>query len=160
MQAANGDFYGTAVGGGTANDGVIFKVTPTGTLTVLYNFCSVDDCADGSEPNAGMILGTDGNFYGTTISGGAHNDGTIFQMSAAGKVTVLYSFCSLSGCADGESPYSGLIQSTDGNFLWYYFRWWRRTEWWHRVQAVDGAEAFCGSSAGLREGWGAGQHSG
>jgi uncharacterized repeat protein (TIGR03803 family) len=116
VQAANGNFYGTAVGGGTANDGVIFKMTPTGTLTVLYNFCSADDCADGSEPNAGMILGTDGNFYGTTISGGAHNDGTIFQMTAAGKVTVLYSFCSQSGCADGENPYSGLIQSTDGNF--------------------------------------------
>lgn len=116
VQSPNGDFYGTAVGGGPAGDGTIFKMTPTGSLTVLYNFCSQSDCADGSQPNAGMILGTDGNFYGTTISGGANNRGAIFQITPGGTFKVLYSFCSQSGCADGESPYSGLIQSTNGNF--------------------------------------------
>ena len=116
VQGANGNFYGTAVGGGPANDGNIFQMTPTGTLTVLYNFCSQSNCDDGSQPNAGMILGTDGNFYGTTISGGANNDGVIFQLSPTGTFKTLYSFCSEPGCADGESAYSGLIQATDGNF--------------------------------------------
>jgi uncharacterized repeat protein (TIGR03803 family) len=81
----DGDFYGTALTGGPASEGTIYKATPNGTLTVLYNFCSQSNCADGSTPNAGMILGTDGN-------------------------------CSQAGCADGESSYSTLIQATDGNF--------------------------------------------
>jgi uncharacterized repeat protein (TIGR03803 family) len=112
----DGDFYGTTLSGGPASDGNIFKVTPAGTLTALYNFCSQDNCADGSQPNAGMILGTDGNFYGTTISGGATNHGSIFQLTPGGTFKVLYSFCSQAGCADGESSYSALIQATDGNF--------------------------------------------
>ena len=112
----DGDFYGTTLSGGPAGDGNIFKVTPAGTLTALYNFCSQDNCADGSQPNAGMILGTDGNFYGTTISGGATNHGSIFQLTPGGTFKVLYSFCSQAGCADGESSYSALIQATDGNF--------------------------------------------
>jgi uncharacterized repeat protein (TIGR03803 family) len=116
VQGSDGDFYGTAVGGGPANDGVIFKLTSTGTLTVLYNFCSQSDCADGSEPNSGLILATDGNFYGTTISGGANNQGTIFQLTPGGTFKVLYSFCSQAGCTDGETAYSALIQATDGNF--------------------------------------------
>ena len=111
-----GDFYGTALSGGPANDGTIFKMSPSGTLTVLYNFCSESNCADGSTPNAGMTLGTDGNLYGTTIFGGATNGGTIFQITPGGTFNVLYSFCSQTGCADGESSYSGLIQATDGNF--------------------------------------------
>jgi uncharacterized repeat protein (TIGR03803 family) len=116
VQAPNGDFYGTTVGGGTANDGTIFKMTPNGTLTSLYNFCSQSNCADGSMPNAGMILGTDGNFYGTTIYGGATNQGTIFQITPGGTYKALYSFCSQAGCADGIFSYSRLIQATDGNF--------------------------------------------
>jgi uncharacterized repeat protein (TIGR03803 family) len=63
-----------------------------------------------------MILGTDGNFYGTTIYGGATNRGTIFQITPAGAYKVLYSFCSQSGCTDGASSYSRLIQATDGKF--------------------------------------------
>jgi uncharacterized repeat protein (TIGR03803 family) len=116
VQAPDGDFYGTTVGGGPANDGTIFKMTPSGTLTSLYSFCSQSNCADGSMPNAGMILGTDGNFYGTTIYGGATNQGTIFQITPAGAYKVLYSFCSQSGCTDGASSYSRLIQATDGKF--------------------------------------------
>jgi uncharacterized repeat protein (TIGR03803 family) len=63
-----------------------------------------------------MILGTDGNFYGTTVFGGATNHGAIFQITPGGTFKVLYSFCSQAGCADGESSYSTLIQATDGNF--------------------------------------------
>jgi uncharacterized repeat protein (TIGR03803 family) len=112
----DGNFYGTALTGGLANEGTIFKATPDGTLTVLYSFCSQSNCADGSTPNAGMILGTDGNFYGTTIFGGASNGGTIFQITPGGTFKTLYSFCSQADCADGETSYSTLIQATDGDF--------------------------------------------
>ncbi len=112
----NGDLYGTTVGGGAPNDGVIYKIAPDGSFTLLYTFCSQSFCTDGSLPNAGMILGTDGNFYGTTIYGGANNQGTIFQMTPAGVYKTLYSFCSQGGCADGASSYSALIQAPDGNF--------------------------------------------
>jgi uncharacterized repeat protein (TIGR03803 family) len=116
VQTPNGDIYGTTVGGGTANDGTIFKMTAENTLTSLYSFCIESNCADGSEPDAGMILGTDGNFYGTTVYGGANNQGEIFQITPEGAFKVLYSFCSEAGCADGRSSYSRLIQATDGNF--------------------------------------------
>jgi uncharacterized repeat protein (TIGR03803 family) len=63
-----------------------------------------------------LILGTDGNFYGTTVYGGANDQGAIFQITPEGAYKVLYSFCSQAGCADGRSSYSRLIQATDGNF--------------------------------------------
>jgi uncharacterized repeat protein (TIGR03803 family) len=91
-------------------------MTAGGVLTSLYSFCIESNCADGSEPDAGMILGTDGNFYGTTVYGGANNQGEIFQITPEGAFKVLYSFCSEAGCADGRSSYSRLIQATDGNF--------------------------------------------
>jgi uncharacterized repeat protein (TIGR03803 family) len=116
VQTPNGEIYGTTVGGGAANEGTIFKMTAGGVLTSLYSFCIESNCADGSEPDAGMILGTDGNFYGTTVYGGANNQGEIFQITPEGAFKVLYSFCSEAGCADGRSSYSRLIQATDGNF--------------------------------------------
>ena len=114
--AANGNLYGTTASGGTANDGSIFEVTPNGKQITLYSFCSQSFCGDGSIPNAGLILGTDGNFYGTTVYGGANNQGTIFQITPSGAYKVLYSFCSQTGCADGSNSYSQLMQGTDGNF--------------------------------------------
>ena len=69
--------------------------------------------ADGTNPYASLIQGTDGNFYGTTSSGGNFNFGTVFQMTPSGAVTVLHAF---TGGTDGGSPYASLIQATDGNF--------------------------------------------
>jgi uncharacterized repeat protein (TIGR03803 family) len=119
--ATNGDFYGTTSGGGANGQGTVFKITPSGTLTTLYSFCSLSNCADGGEPEAGLIQATNGNFYGTTAVGGANggdgeNYGTVFEITPKGKLTTLYSFCSLSDCADGFFPIAGLVQATDGNF--------------------------------------------
>jgi uncharacterized repeat protein (TIGR03803 family) len=116
MQAINGNFYGTTKAGGTHEQGTIFKITPSGKLTILYDFCSESGCADGENPAAGLIQGTDGNFYGTTNGGGAHNQGTVFKITPQGALTTLYSFCSLSACADGYHPDAPLIQGNDGNF--------------------------------------------
>jgi uncharacterized repeat protein (TIGR03803 family) len=119
IQATDGDFYGTTLYGGANYGGNVFKITPGGTLTTLYSFCSQGpDCADGYEPEAALVQATDGNFYGTT-SGGVfavatpRNGGTVFKITPGGTLTTLYSFCI--SCADGSNPTAGLVQGRDGN---------------------------------------------
>ncbi len=117
VQASDGNFYGTTYGGGAhGTGGTVFKITPSGTLTTLYSFCSRMSCTDGSGPSAGLVQASDGNFYGTTVNGGAYNLGTIFQITPAGTLTTLHSFCAGYPCDDGSSPYSTLAQSSDGKF--------------------------------------------
>ena len=115
-QGADGNFYGTTFYGGANGDGTVFKLTPQGSLTTLYSFCPQANCADGQHPQAGLVQGTDGNLYGTTSYGGADAHGTVFKITLQGKVTTLHSFCSLANCTDGDTPYAGVIQGTDGNF--------------------------------------------
>ncbi|HSY90322.1 MAG TPA: choice-of-anchor D domain-containing protein [Candidatus Binatus sp.] len=142
IQGSNGNFYGTTISGGKYGQGTIFKVTTTGTLTTLYSFCAIgSDCTDGAQPGAGVIVGSDGNFYGTTIGGGiagtydecggANNlggapaiftCGTVFKLTPNGGLTTLYTFCSPSNvvngnsCGDGSNPEAALIQDGEGNF--------------------------------------------
>jgi uncharacterized repeat protein (TIGR03803 family) len=119
VQGADGNFYGTTSQGtesGTTAYGTVFKVTPSGTLTLLYIFCSLNGCADGANPYAGPVEGSDGNFYGTTYSGGANNGGTVFKITPDGTLTTLYAFCSQPSCTDGAYPTAGVIQGADGNF--------------------------------------------
>ncbi|MFY9742194.1 MAG: choice-of-anchor tandem repeat GloVer-containing protein [Candidatus Sulfotelmatobacter sp.] len=110
------NFYGTSSTGGAHGSGTVFEMTPTGTLTTIYSFCTATNCTDGASPIAGMILATNGNLYGTTSSGGAHASGTVFEMGSNDKLTTLYSFCSQTNCTDGADPVAELIQGTDGNF--------------------------------------------
>jgi uncharacterized repeat protein (TIGR03803 family) len=119
VQGTDGNLYGTTEGGGANGEGTVFKVTPTGTLTTLYSFCAKTNCTDGSVPFGGLVLGTDGNFYGTTSAGGISADpcggncGTVFKITPAGKLTTLHSFDSTDGYA---TPYGPLVQATNGNF--------------------------------------------
>lgn len=122
LQATNGDLYGTTYAGGAHQRGTAFRITPGGKLTTLYNFCAKKNCTDGSGPRAGVIQGTDGNFYGITDSGGATSTqgqaGTVFKLTPNGKLTTLYSFCAdgtFPNCPDGYLP-AGLMQSTNGEF--------------------------------------------
>jgi uncharacterized repeat protein (TIGR03803 family) len=116
VQAADGNFYGTTAGGGAGNNGTVFKITRKGKLTTLHKFCSRTNCADGGYPYAGLVQGDDGNFYGTTVYGGAYQGGTVFKITPGGKLSTLYSFCALLECKDGEEPFAGLVQGSDGNF--------------------------------------------
>lgn len=89
----------------------MFKITPKGTLTTLHTFVG----ADGANPAAALVQATNGSFYGTTTNGGANGDGVVFKVTRSGSLTTLHSFCAQTGCADGEHPYAGLIQATDGS---------------------------------------------
>ena len=115
VQATNGDFYGTTYMGGSKGDGEVFKVTPSGALTTHHSFCSQSGCTDGKNPFAGLIQGIDGNLYGTTLEGGAKGFGTVFKITPSGTFKTLHSFCTQSGCPDGQFPQTGLVQATNGN---------------------------------------------
>ena len=80
VQGTDGNFYGTTAFGGTHFRGTAFKIDATGNLTTLQSFSGPP--SEGSVPFAGVIQGTDGNFYGTTAAGGAHGEGTVFQLTS------------------------------------------------------------------------------
>lgn len=117
LQAMDGNFYGVTEDGGSSQSGTIFKMTPGGTLTTLYIFspCSPNGCTNGSQPQAGLIQGKDGNLYGTTGGGGANNGGTIFQLTPAGALTTLHSFARYAGdSTNGLNPEGTLLQAGNG----------------------------------------------
>jgi uncharacterized repeat protein (TIGR03803 family) len=123
VRDAAGNLYGTTAVGGAecpfpvnGTCGVVFKLSPSGTETVLHTFTGEED---GGIPRAGLIRDSTGNLYGTTQWGGSGHPcagegntcGVVFQLNPNGTETVLYSF---SG-ADGGQPYAGLIQDAEGN---------------------------------------------
>ena len=116
-----GNLYGTTSEGGyyPTGKGVVFKIAPDGTETVLYAFCRTG-CSDGANPEAGLIGDSAGNLYGTTYDGGSGCDscgggGTVFRLEPNGTETVLYNFCSKSACSDGYQPEAGVIRDGAGN---------------------------------------------
>jgi uncharacterized repeat protein (TIGR03803 family) len=118
VPGADGNLYGiTSNGGGGNGGGTFFTMTPSGTVTTLYNFCpGPDNCPDGAQPVA-LMLATDGNFYGLAGSGGANGAGTIFQITPSGTLTTEHSFDTTDGFV-GNNSYDGpmLIQDTNGTF--------------------------------------------
>jgi uncharacterized repeat protein (TIGR03803 family) len=113
VQGGDGNFYGTTSQGGTNNDGIIFRISPGGVYTNLYSFAGAP--TDGGAPYAGLVLGRDGNFYGTTAGGGTNiYGGTVFRFNPnTSSETLLYSFDSY---PDGNTPQAALVQGSDGNF--------------------------------------------
>ncbi|MGH6888639.1 MAG: choice-of-anchor tandem repeat GloVer-containing protein [Rhizomicrobium sp.] len=118
--------YGTTLYGGENNDGysgTVYQIAPRRSgkkwkESVVWQFCSQANCADGSEPHNGLVTNTTGNLYGVTFAGGNGNDdGVAFQLSRSGKgwnETVLYDFCSAANCADGTNPESPLLPTASG----------------------------------------------
>jgi uncharacterized repeat protein (TIGR03803 family) len=115
VQGSDGNFYGVTPGGGRYSNGTLFRMSPAGQVSVLYNFAGQP--SDGSAPLAALIQASDGNFYGTTSSGGANNGGTAFRFTLSGAESVLYSFGPLFGASAGDAsdPHSALVQASDGN---------------------------------------------
>ena len=115
VEGPDGNLYGSTFFGGSANSGTIFKMTPGGSLTTLYTFCTQANCPDGYAPEP-LMMGSDGNLYGSTLGGGTDDTGTLFKITPGGTLTTLYHFCSQPACSDGHGVYSALIQGMDGNF--------------------------------------------
>jgi uncharacterized repeat protein (TIGR03803 family) len=110
VQGLDGNFYGTTSAGGGNGGGTAFKITPGGALTTLHNFTGGED---GSGPMPGVVLATNGDFYGVNSNGGADGGGAAFKITPGGTVTPLLGF---SGGAEGANPNSALVQATSGNF--------------------------------------------
>jgi uncharacterized repeat protein (TIGR03803 family) len=113
----DGNFYGTTFSGGSNNFGTVFQVTTNGVLASLYTFTNG---LDGSSPQAGLVLGSDGSFYGTAEGGGSNNTGTIFRITTSGNFTPLYSFSAIDANgynSDGALPEASLVQGA-GGFLY------------------------------------------
>ena len=110
---ASGNLYGTTSQGGTQNDGTVFKITQTGTITILHSFTGTQQGSDGAEPYAGLTIDSSGNLYGTTYYGGKYNMGTVFKTTSGGTTTVLYSFSGVG--SDGSNPWGGVVRDSSGN---------------------------------------------
>jgi uncharacterized repeat protein (TIGR03803 family) len=112
-----GNLYGTTEYGGTGECsrgcGTVFELTPSGTETILHSFNSVNDGTDGISPLAPLVRDTEGNLYGTTVSGGIYGVGTVFEVTSSGTETILHSFAETA--TDGGRPYGGLVMDTQGN---------------------------------------------
>jgi uncharacterized repeat protein (TIGR03803 family) len=116
IQETDGNFYGTTYNGGRSLNcpggcGTVFRMTPKGIVTTLYEF----SVRFGKNPQRGVIQGSDGNLYGTAEFGGSYHQGVVFKLTPQG-ITVLHSFGDPSVLKDGVQPYAGLVQATDGNF--------------------------------------------
>lgn len=110
IQDRDGNLYGTTEkGGANAGVGTVFQFSSKGEFTTLHTFAG----PDGASPFAGLVQGSDGNFYGTTENGGSNSAGTVFQITPAGNFNSLHSFTG--AATDGGSPKAGLIQGADGN---------------------------------------------
>ena len=107
-----GNLFGTTFNGGANDYGTVFEVTPSGTETILHSF-GPSGIGEAGEPNGSLVMDSAGNLYGTTEDGGAHDYGTVFEVTPSGTETVLYSFTATNG--DGAFPYAGLIMDSAGN---------------------------------------------
>jgi len=121
---ASGNLYGITYGGGSSNgDGTVFELSPgkgAWSETVLYNFCSQANCADGANPESVLALDASGDLLGTATSGGANQEGVLYSLVPNGgssQYSVLYNFCSQANCADGTSPMGRLALNAAGDIF-------------------------------------------
>lgn len=115
MQWSDGNLYGVA-GGGRNGEGLVFRLTPAGALSTVYDFCQQPNCVDGATPAASLVKGSNGNLYGVAELGGANGMGTVFEITSPNTLTTIYDFCSDLQCADGAEPAWPLMLAKDGNF--------------------------------------------
>ncbi len=108
IRASDGNLYGTTVVGGSVGCGTVFKITQSGKFTSIYSFLGGND---GCNPEAPVIRDAAGNLYGTTVSGGLSNAGTVFKINSSGHESVVYAF---TGKADGGSPISNVVRDRKG----------------------------------------------
>ncbi len=111
VQGNDGDFYGVTAAGGAHGAGTVFKVTPGGALTTLWDFGAAG-AGGGRIPVARLLKDADGSFYGTTTYGGAFDAGTVFKVTPGGVLTTLLDFTE---AENGRPSRGALIRGSDGN---------------------------------------------
>jgi uncharacterized repeat protein (TIGR03803 family) len=104
-----GNFYGTSYQGGANALGCVYQLNTNGSVTPVYEFTGG---SDGEYPYSDLVLGRDGQLYGTTEAGGAGGYGTLFRLATNGTLTTLVAF----NYTNGAYPEGGLVQGNDGNF--------------------------------------------
>ncbi|HEY3778200.1 MAG TPA: choice-of-anchor tandem repeat GloVer-containing protein [Rhizomicrobium sp.] len=123
LEDTAGNLWGTTQTGGKYGGGLMFKLASgTWTETVFHNFCNTQNCADGSAPFGQLSMDSSGNVYGTTSLGGTNCQdnggcGVVFQRTSGGTYLVLYNFCSIANCGDGETPLAGVILDSAGHLF-------------------------------------------
>ena len=122
---SSGNLYGTTDTGGALNGGTVFQLVPRSgggwTENILYSFNTQN--GDGWDPVSGVVMDGSGNLYGTTLYGGSHCSaggcGAVFELTpgsdGAWTEKIIYNFCTLSRCKDGNYPYAGVIMDASGN---------------------------------------------
>ena len=105
----NGNFYSTTYQCGVSGQGVVWKLSQKGKLTVLHSFAGAPN--DGDTPEAGVRIDAKGNLYGNTTVGGATNYGAVYRLNSKRKLTLLHSFTG----SDGQVPLGDLILDKSGN---------------------------------------------
>lgn len=114
---SDGNFYGVAQNSGTFEEGTLFKMTPAGAVTLLVDFATLPGATHPYYPRGGLVLGTDGNFYGTTSEGGSAADaGTVFRMTPGGAFTVMAAFRGQQTYNEGDYPVGRLVRGNDGAY--------------------------------------------
>jgi uncharacterized repeat protein (TIGR03803 family) len=111
IRDAKGNLYGTTEDDGANGFGTVFEMNTSGTESVLYSFRGTG--GDGAYPIGGLVVDSQGNFYGTTFEGGAYGYGTVFKLDTTGAETVLYSFTGTGG--DGAYPGTSLVRDAAGS---------------------------------------------
>jgi len=113
-QGRDGNLYSTIETNGTYTYGTVYKMTTAGAYSAIYNFCAEGGpCAStGGDPEGGVVLGFDGNLWGTTLNGGKDGGGTVFQVTPKGALKLVYSF---TNAEDDSAPYFTVLQGQDGN---------------------------------------------
>jgi uncharacterized repeat protein (TIGR03803 family) len=109
VQGRDGEFYGMTQYCGTGGFGTVFRISSSGSFTLLHSLIPYFDTGG---PIGGLLQSRDGNFYGTATEGGTSHRGVIFKITPNGALTILHSFDG----SDGRQPQSGLVQGSDGNF--------------------------------------------
>ena len=119
--------YSVSTLGGVNYGGLVYELKPEPdkgkwSYKVIHSFCTNGNCSDGDGPYGSLIVDAAGNLYGTTWAGGGSGGGTVFKLAPNAHKTkwtesVLYSFCALENCTDGELPYSTVLMDASGSLF-------------------------------------------
>jgi uncharacterized repeat protein (TIGR03803 family) len=112
LMDTKGNLYGVTYEGGASDNGVVYKLSKTGTLTLLYSFAG--ETSDGCFPNGNLATDNKGNLYGVTRECGPSGEGIVWKLGKKGTETVLHNFAG--GSSDGAYPWAGVVLDAKGNF--------------------------------------------